>query len=185
MAHLWKIALTGGKVVSSLCHAWCNVTIFVGKTKFIQTIVEGVARNNVFTIWIRDVEAVKFLLLRFQLLLVFHATEFGFLFQTFGIFCFRLPAPNKKLSLPSFLPLPVSFIKVLRFHNNLTASSASGSLLSMKKLIVFSVKKNGQVYFVSYFIWPCGCRFYSIFIIIIVTFYPNGCSQFWKSEASD
>ena len=42
--------------------------------------------------------------------------------------------------------------KCFRFHKNLTAS-ASTSLLSMKQLIVFSLKKSRQVYFVSYFIW--------------------------------
>ena len=45
--------------------------------------------------------------------------------------------------------------KCFRFHKKLTAStaSASTSLLNMKPLIVFSVKKNRQVFFVSYFIW--------------------------------
>ena len=77
---------------------------------------------------------------RFQLLLKFYR------FLTFGIFSFRFE-PRIELVASSSLPLPVSFFKVLllplkfnRFH------CFRFSLLSMKQLVVFSVKKQASLH---------------------------------------
>ena len=115
----------------------------------------------------RDVEAAKYLMLLLPAPL--EVLCFRDCFLTFGIFCFRFQLMIELVA--------SEFDSASRlFHRS---ASASTSLLSMKQLIVFSVKKR-QVYFVSYLI----SRVLSIlYYYIVVTFYPGGCSQFENPEA--
>ena len=74
----------------------------------------------------------------------------------FWNFLLPLPAPDRISRFRVRFPFQSLSSKCFRFrfHRNLIASTAyaSTSMLSMKQLIVFSLKKNRQVYFVSYFI---------------------------------
>ena len=93
-------------------------------------------------------------MLPLQLLLKFYASEFPSLLHLWN-FLLLLPALDRISRFRVCFRFQSLSSKCFRFHKKLTAStaSASTSLLSMKQLIVFSVKKNRQVYFVSYFIW--------------------------------
>ena len=98
-----------------------------------------------------DVETVKFLMLPLPASLEVLCFRVRFRFLTFGIFLPPLPAPDRISRFRIRFLFQSLSLKCFRFRKNLTAS-ASTSLLSVKQLIVFSVKKR-QVYFVSYFIW--------------------------------
>ena len=73
---------------------------------------------------IRDVEALKFLMLPLPAPIEDLCFRVCFRFLTFGIFCFRFQVRIELVALSS-LPLPVSFIKVLPLPQNLTAPTAS------------------------------------------------------------
>ena len=66
-------------------------------------------------------------------------------------FLLLLPATDR-ISRFRFKSLSWKCCSLLK-NSTASTASASTSLLSMKQLIVFSVKKSRQVYFVSYFIW--------------------------------
>ena len=82
----------------------------------------------------RDVEAVKFLMLLLPAPPEVLCFQVCFRFLTFGIFCFR------------FQPL---LSKCFYLHKNLTAST---SLLSVKQLIVFSVKKQAGLLYKQFYL---------------------------------
>ena len=91
----------------------------------------------------RDVEAVKFLMLPLPAPLEVLCFRVRFRFLTFGIFCFCFQVWIELVASEFASASSLFQSKCFRFHKNVTAFAFT-SMLNMKQLIGFSVKKTGK-----------------------------------------